>query len=88
MADETPYQQTAQVDQLLAERENAVAYEQQTRVDAVDKQLDGLGVSARREAAAEKRKTAAEKAEDGGESKQAARSAPPQGRQSKPQQST
>jgi hypothetical protein len=44
-ADQVPYQQAAQVRQLLAERANAVAYDQQTRVDAVDKQLAELGVT-------------------------------------------
>jgi hypothetical protein len=86
MAEEsTPYQQAPQVEQLRQERENAVAYGQETRVAAVDKQLDGLGVTAReKRAAAEKRKAAAEEADD--ESKQSARSVPPQGRSAKPTQ--
>lgn len=33
----------AQLRQLLAERENAVAYENEGRVEAIDKQLDSLG---------------------------------------------
>jgi hypothetical protein len=37
------YQKSAQVRQLLAERENADAYGQTTRVEAIDKQLAGLG---------------------------------------------
>jgi hypothetical protein len=43
MADELPYQQAGQIRQLLAERENAVAYEQTDRIAAIDKQLSGLG---------------------------------------------
>ena len=34
----------AQVRQLLAERENAEAYGQTSRLEAIDKQLQGLGV--------------------------------------------
>lgn len=44
-ADRVPYQQAGAVRQLLAERENAVIYGQATRVDAIDKQLAGLGVT-------------------------------------------
>jgi hypothetical protein len=43
MAEDLPYQQSAQVRQLLNERENADAYGQTDRVDAVDKQLAELG---------------------------------------------
>jgi hypothetical protein len=44
MADEIAYQNAAQVRQLQAERVNAVAYGQETRVEAIDKQLKELGV--------------------------------------------
>jgi len=44
-AEQVPYQQAARVRQLLAERENAVTYGQDTRVAAVDKQLAELGVT-------------------------------------------
>ena len=44
MADEIAYQNAAQVRQLLAERENAVLYGQETRVEAIDKQLKEFGV--------------------------------------------
>ena len=37
------YQKAAQVRQLLAERENADAYGQATRLAAIDKQLASLG---------------------------------------------
>jgi hypothetical protein len=40
---EVAYQNAAQVRQLLAERENAEAYGQETRLGAIDKQLAGLG---------------------------------------------
>lgn len=86
MADETadvPYQQAPQVAQLRAERENAVAYGQETRVAAVDKQLDALGIQEKK-AAAEKRKAAADDSDDADESKK--RSTPPQGRSAKPTQ--
>jgi hypothetical protein len=44
------YQKSAQVRQLLAERENADAYGQTTRLEAVDKQLAELGWSKPEEA--------------------------------------
>jgi len=43
--EQVPYQQAGKVRQLLAERENAVIYGQETRVAAVDKQLAELGVT-------------------------------------------
>jgi hypothetical protein len=82
MADELPYQQAPQVRQLLAERENAKAYGQTTRVEAVDKQLAELGYKTEKQAekaasAAEERAAAATAKSDDIE---AARSAPPEGR--------
>jgi len=71
MSDETPYQIAPQVAALQAERENAVAYGNETRVAQIDRQLADLGVKAK---AAEERKAAA--ADD---SKRQA----PQGRRSK-----
>jgi hypothetical protein len=44
-------QVAAQLRQLLAERENAVAYGQTTRVEAVDKQLATLGYKTEKQAA-------------------------------------
>ncbi len=70
---DVPYQQQPQVDQLEAERANAVAYGQKDRVTAVDKQLAGFGVKSK---AAEERKAAAGKSDDG----DTARSTPPKGR--------
>jgi hypothetical protein len=51
MTDEIAYQNAGQVRQLLAERENAVAYGQETRVEAIDKQLKQLGVKPKAKAA-------------------------------------
>jgi len=78
---EHPYQITPQVVQLQAERANAVAYGNETRVEAIDKQLAGLGVKAK---AAQERKAVAEESDevDDGHKK------PPQGRSSRPQQTT
>ena len=45
MAAEVEYQIASQVRQLLAERENAVGYGQETRIEAIDKQLKELGVT-------------------------------------------
>jgi hypothetical protein len=45
MTDEVAYQNAAQVRQLQAERANAVAYGQATRVEAADKQLAAFGVT-------------------------------------------
>jgi len=44
MTDEIAYQNAAQVRQLQAERVNAVAYGQGTRIEAIDKQLNEFGV--------------------------------------------
>jgi hypothetical protein len=44
-------QVAAQLRQLLAERENAVAYGQTTRIEAVDKQLATLGYKSEKQAA-------------------------------------
>jgi len=52
-AEQVPYQQAGKVRQLLAERENAVIYGQETRVAAVDKQLAELGVKVSEDAAPE-----------------------------------
>lgn len=76
MSDETPYQQAPQVAQLQAERENAVAYGQDDRVAAIDKQLAEFGVKAK---AAEERKAAA------GDKDEAKHEAP-QGRSGRPTQ--
>lgn len=85
-----PYQQAAQVRQLLAERENAVAYEQTDRVAAVDKQLEGLGYKSEKQAvkaagAADERAVAAV-AESGGE--EAARAKSPEGRHARAKETT
>ena len=69
---DVPYQRQPQVDQLEAERANAVAYGNEPRVAAIDKQLAGHGVKAK---AAEERKAAS----DDGE----ARRTPPKGRSSR-----
>jgi len=76
---EHPYQVTPQVVQLQTERANAIAYGNEARVEAIDKQLAGLGVKAK---AAQERKAATEDVDDDGHKK------PPQGRSSKPQQTT
>lgn len=57
-SDDVPYQQATIVEQLKAERANAVAYGNEDRVASVDKQLAELGVKRK---AAEKR---AESAKD------------------------
>lgn len=54
---DTPYQLAPQIKQLQAERENAVAYGNETRVEQIDRQLADLGVKAK---AAEKRAAASE----------------------------
>lgn len=83
MADEEfPYQQRTLVEQLRAERVNAVAYGNIDRVAAVDKQLAELGVKLKAEAGQE-RKAVAEKSDEG-----EARKAAPAGRSPKPQQTT
>jgi len=70
-----PYQITPQVVQLQAERVNAAAYGNETRVAEIDRRLADLGVKA-----AAERKAAAEEAEGD------ARKRPPQGRSGRPQQ--
>jgi len=74
MSNETPYQVAPQVAQLRAERENAVAYGNEARVNQIDRQLSDLGV---KQEAAEKRAAAAEGDEG------TKRSAAPKGRRSK-----
>lgn len=61
-----PYQNEPQVEQALAERENAVAYGQKTLIAAADKVLAGFGIStkAERAAAAKHRQAAAESSEE------------------------
>jgi hypothetical protein len=44
MTDEVAYQNAAQVRQLQAERVNAVLYGQETRIEAIDKQLKAFGM--------------------------------------------
>ena len=66
MATEIAYQNAGHVRQLQAERLNAVAYGQETRIEALDKQLEQFGIKP------EKKK--AEKAEPEPEK------APPHGR--------
>jgi hypothetical protein len=78
MSNETPYQIAPQVEALNAERENAVAYGNKTRVEQIDRQLADLGVKKK---AAEERKASTE---DEGTS----RSKAPQGRSSKPKTET
>jgi len=89
MAEDLPYQQANQVRQLLGERENAVAYGQQTRVDAVDKQLAELGY--KRPVQAEKAAEAAEEraaaAVESGDQEQA-QAKPPEGRTTRAKQKT
>lgn len=78
MSNETPYQVAPQVAALNAERENAVAYGNETRVEQIDRQLEHLGV--KKEAAA--KRAAASEGDD--EVKKAA----PKGRRSQPQATT
>lgn len=73
------YQQAGQVEQLQNERANAVAYGQDGRVAAIDKQLEGFGVKAE---AAKERKAAAKLDDEDAKAKA------PQGRSSKPTQKT
>lgn len=68
MSNETPYQIGPQVEALQAERANCVAYGNDKRVEAIDRQLAEYGV---KQEAAEKRSAAAEKSE------------PPKGRRAK-----
>lgn len=71
MSNDAPYQVAPQVAALQAERENAVAYGNKSRVAAIDRQLADLGVKAK---AAEERKAASED--------DTKRSAAPKGRRS------
>lgn len=57
MAEEIPYQIATQVAALKAERENCVAYGNDTRVEQIDRALADLGVKAE---AAKERKAATE----------------------------
>ena len=57
MADDRPYQHEPQIAQLEAERANAEAYGDETRVKAIDKALAGFGVKKK---AAEKRAAASD----------------------------
>lgn len=75
---ETPYQIAPQVAALNAERENAVAYGNETRVGQIDRQLEHLGV---KKESAEKRAAASE---DAGDAKRSA----PKGRRSQAQATT
>ena len=89
MADELPYQQAAQVRQLLGERETADAYGMTTRVEAVDKQLASLGYKRPGQAekaaeAAEERAAAAVQSGD----EEAAQTKPPEGRTTRAKQKT
>jgi hypothetical protein len=82
MADDLPYQQAAQVRQLLAERENAVAYKQGTTVDRVDKQLAELGYKTPKGA-----EQAAGKAEDAAvNTPEEERATPPEERAAQPKE--
>lgn len=76
MAEDLPYQVAPQVARLQAERENCVAYGNDTRVAAIDRELAHLGVKTK---AAEERKAASED-----DAKQKA----PQGRRSAGKSST
>lgn len=69
MAEEIPYQIATQVAALRAERENCVAYGNDTRVVQIDRQLADLGVKA--EAAKERK--AASSTEDKGKAPQGRR---------------
>jgi hypothetical protein len=65
MAD-VPYQNASQIEQALAERENAEAYGQKTLVAAADKVLASFGITSKadRAAAAKHRKAAAESSDE------------------------
>lgn len=91
MAEDLPYQQAAQVRQLLAERETAEAYGQTTRVEAADKQLAELGYKRPAQAekaadAADARAAAAVAADEGDEEK--ARAKAPEGRSTRARATT
>jgi SAM-dependent methyltransferase len=80
-------QVAGQLRQLLAERENAVAYGQTTRIEAVDKQLEALGYKSEKQAAkaadaAEERAAAA--AATGPADEESARAKTPEGRTATP----
>lgn len=82
MPEELPYQLAPQVRQLLAERENAEAYGQASRLEAVDKQLAELGY--KRPAQAAKAAASAEAAaEERAEASEQEQAAPPKGRTSR-----
>lgn len=85
MAD-VPYQNATQVAQLLAERVNAVAYGQVSRMEAIDKQLASLGYTDHKKAAKTRAAAAAE--ETRAEPEAEPEKAPPQGRTSRPRQAT
>lgn len=72
------YQVAPQVAALNAERENAVAYDNDTRVAQIDRQLEHLGV----------KKEAAEKRAAVSEGDESAKQVAPRGRRSKPQSTT
>lgn len=75
-----PYQNVSQVEQALAERENAEAYGQETLVAAADKVLAGFGITSKadRDAAGKSRREALEaQAEAAGERADEARKATP-----------
>lgn len=76
MSENQPYQVTPQTAQLQAERANAAAYGNDTRVAEIDRQLSDLGVKAK---AAEERKAASEATADAGDPDEAKRT-PPKGR--------
>jgi hypothetical protein len=94
VSDDLPHQQSNQVRQLLAERANADAYGQTTRLAAVDKQLAELGYTSPKQAekaadaAAERAAAAVAKSEKGDEDDQAARSKPPEGRSTRARATT
>lgn len=71
---DVPYQIAPQVAQLQAERENAVAYGNDTRVEAIDRQLAEYGA---KQDAAEKRAAAAEGDDDAKRAAPKERSAAP-----------
>ena len=78
MSEEVPYQIAPQVEALLQERANCVAYGNDRRIASIDRSLAELGVKA--EAAQER--SAASEGDD------AAKSAAPKGRRSQSQATT
>lgn len=73
--EEIPYQVAPQVEALQQERANCVAYGNDVRVAAIDRQLADLGVKSK---AAEERKAAAPESKN----------KPPQGRSARPTDTT